>query len=77
MQCKYLRALPLHESQTEVKQTADYSVFTYLLRPTYDFVQEVLSRGEDVEVLTPEWLREGIRKKVKAIAAHYEEGGER
>ena len=54
VQCKYLRALPLHESQTEVKQTADYSVFTYLLRPTYDFVQEVLSRGEDVEVLTPE-----------------------
>ena len=77
VQCKYLRALPLHESQTEVKQTADYSVFTYLLRPTYDFVQEVLSRGEDVEVLTPEWLREGIRKKVKAMAAHYEEGGER
>ena len=52
-------------------------MFTYLLRPTYDFVQEVLSRGEDVEVLTPEWLREGIRKKVKAMAAHYEEGGER
>ncbi len=76
MQCKYLRALPLHESQAEIEQTADYSLFTYLLRPTYDFVQELLSLGDTVEVIAPQWLRQGIRQKAEAMLARYGKEGE-
>lgn len=54
---KYFRLLPLHQSQREVKCCGDYSVFTYHLYPTYDFLQEILSHGAEVEVLSPDWVR--------------------
>ncbi len=55
---RYFHALPLHHSQQEVEITADYSVFSYYIKPTYDFRQELLSHGSEVEVLTPEWFRD-------------------
>jgi len=57
---KYLRALPLHHSQEEAETKTDYSVFQYMLRPTYDFVQEILSHGDKIEVIEPESLRNNI-----------------
>ena len=62
-QAKYLRALPLHSSQKETEKTADYSVFEYFIKPTFDFRQEILSLGESVEVLAPE----SFRKEIKAL----------
>jgi hypothetical protein len=53
-QANYLRSLKLHESQEEVERNEDYSIFTYFLRPTYDFIQELLWNGEEVEVLEPQ-----------------------
>ena len=73
--CNYLRTLPLHESQTELEHTADYTVFSYLLRPTHDFVQELLSHAAEVEVLAPEWLREDMRAKAAAMLKRYEKEG--
>ncbi len=57
-QAKYLRSLPLHHSQKEVKQTEDYTVFSFYLRPTFDFIQELLALGETVEVLSPRHSRD-------------------
>lgn len=59
-QANYIRSLPLHESQTETYCGEAFSVFRYLLRPTYDFLQEVLSHGADVEVLSPLWFRQQV-----------------
>lgn len=67
----YFRALPLHHSQCEVETADDYAVFEYRLRPTYDFQQELLSRGSDVEVLAPAWLRHEIGGKLEQAAAMY------
>ncbi len=72
--CKYLRALPLHDTQVEVERGEGYAVFSYLLRPTYDFVQELLSHSDEVEVLSPDWLRAAMREKVQAMLAHYADG---
>ncbi len=58
-QSKYMRSLPLHHSQREVETTDKYSVFELRLRPTVDFVQELLSQcypNDAVEVLEPAWL---------------------
>jgi predicted DNA-binding transcriptional regulator YafY len=59
-QRKYFNALPLHDSQEEMEKTDEYSVFRYFLRPTYDFRQELLSHGAEIEVLSPQRLREEI-----------------
>ena len=66
-QANYLRSLPLHESQQETERTPDYSIFTLNLRPTFDFQQELLWNGEDIEVLEPLWLREEIADKARKI----------
>ncbi len=55
-QAKYLRALPLHHSQRESIHD-DYSLFHYRLRLTDDFVQEILSLGPRVTVVSPPELR--------------------
>ena len=67
-QKEYFRTLPLHHSQTEIENGDDYAVFRYYLSPTYDFLQEILSHGCEVEVLSPEHLRNEIRKHAEVIA---------
>lgn len=70
-QNKYLRALPLHHTQTEIEKTDSYSVFEYILRPTFDFQQELLSHGGDIEVLSPAWFREEIQAQVQRMHRFY------
>ena len=70
-QANYLRDLPLHDSQRETETTEEYSIFEYHLRPTFDFQQEILWNGEDVEVLEPLWLRKEIAGKIKRMWNKY------
>ena len=70
-QANYLRDLPLHESQRETERTEEYSIFEYHLRPTFDFQQEILWNGEDVEVLEPLWLRKEIAGKIMRMWNKY------
>lgn len=58
---KYFQSLPLHHSQDITEQTEDYTIFSYYIQPTYDFRQELLSHGAEIEVLSPQWFREEIR----------------
>ena len=53
----YLRTLPLHKSQKEINTTADYSDFQFHLAPNFEFMQEILGRGDEAEVLSPESIR--------------------
>ncbi len=70
-QVKYFRTLPLHWSQKETVQEDGSSVFSYRIAPTFDFVQEILSHGADVEVLAPAELRERISEDVVGMASCY------
>ena len=70
-QVKYFRTLPMHGSQRETVQEDGSSVFSYHIAPTFDFVQEILSHGADVEVLEPIELRESIADIVAGMASRY------
>lgn len=70
-QANYLRDLPLHRSQEEIERSDEYSIFRFELRPTFDFQQEILWHGEDMEVLEPQWLREEIAGKVERMWEKY------
>ena len=48
-------------------------MFKYHLRPSFDFMQEILWNGEDMEVLEPEWLRKEMAGKIKRMCNKYEE----
>lgn len=63
---------PLHPTQKETHSYKDYSIFTYELFPTYEFVQEVLSLGPEVEILSPKWLREECKKLIEEMYNIYQ-----
>jgi hypothetical protein len=69
--CNYLRALPLHSSQEEIETADDCCVFEYLIRVTYDFKQELLSHGNEIEVLSPESLRKDMSSAIKEMSKRY------
>lgn len=65
------RDLPIHETQEEVECNEEYSIFSYYLRPEFNFQQELLWNGEDLEVLEPLWLRNEIVRKIKRMLNKY------
>ena len=68
----YLRTLPLHHSQKEVQSTPEYSDFEFYLRPTFDFRQELLAQGHDVEVLHPATFREEMKAMLEKMLSRYQ-----
>jgi len=72
-QANYIRDLKLHESQEEIERNEEFSIFKYCLRPSFDFTQEILWNGEDIEVIEPLWLRQEIAEKIKRMWNKYKE----
>lgn len=72
-QANYLRDLKMHKSQKEIERNSEYSIFTLRLRPEYDFQQELLWNGDDMEVLEPQWLRKEIAGKIQRMWNKYKE----
>ncbi len=71
-QAKYLRALPLHPSQQEMIHD-DFSIFTYNLLLTPDFLRELMSLGPDVTVLAPPELRTMLAARLRETLALYDQ----
>ena len=68
----YLRDLPNHSSQREIGQGEDFADFELFLRPTIDFSGHLMSRGNLIKVLTPQWLADEIRDMHREAAMMYE-----
>ena len=67
----YLRTLPLHASQREIATTEHYADFSFDLRPTADFLGQLLSHGDGVEVLKPADLRQKMREMIAQNLKRY------
>ena len=67
----YLRTLPLHHSQQEIATTEDYTDFTLDVRPTPDFIGELLKYDQGLEVLNPANLRLKICEILKNMLNRY------
>lgn len=52
----YLQNTPLHQTQHIVNETAEYTDFEVCLRPTVDFLHQVLSQGDQLRILEPSWV---------------------
>lgn len=69
---KYIRDLPLHNSQEVIHEGEEYTDYKYFVSPTIDFINELLSRGSRIEVLKPGSLREKLRDEHLKAAKRYE-----
>lgn len=67
----YLKDLPIHPSQRELSVTDEYADFELFLRPTSDFKAHLLSRGEWLQVIQPQWLASDIRNWLQAAIQKY------
>ena len=70
-QAKYFRALPLHSSQQEEVHD-NYSLFSYMMRITYDLKEELMSHGASIEVLEPKELKTLIRTELEQALKNYQ-----
>ena len=68
----YVRTLPLHHSQKEIKTTDQYADFEFYLKPTFDFRQELLAQGYDVEVLLPAQFRKEMKEMLEKMLGRYQ-----
>ena len=66
-----LRTLPKHHSQKEIDTTDQFSDFEYRLVPTFDFIQDLLKEGDELEVVNPVSLRREIVKILKSSLKRY------
>lgn len=71
MERYYLRDLPLHPSQRELNATDEYVDFEIRISPTSDFKAHILSRGEWLQVISPEWLAKDIQNWLQATIEKY------
>ena len=70
----YWRSAPLHPSQKEIETTDDYAVFSLNVNiDAWEFIQELLSRGDRIEVLSPVGLRRIMAMHIEATRKLYAE----
>ena len=68
----YLRSLPIHHSQRELKSNHIYTEFSLKLVPTFDFIQELLLHRDQLEVVAPLSLRKEVAHLITQMNARYE-----
>ena len=73
----YLDSRPMHHSQQLLKNYGEYADFTMRLVPTYDFMMGLLQRGDMIEVMSPEWLRNRMKEWISQMADRYKDADER
>ena len=67
----YLRTLPLHATQRELLQTDEYTDFSIDIRPTPDFIGQLLNHADGIEVLEPADFRLKIREIIEKTLNRY------
>ena len=70
-QSKYIKSLPLHHSQKILTDNENTLVISLKIYVTFDFVMEILSYGNAVKVIEPEFLRETIKNKLETALSLY------
>jgi len=71
-QGKYIKTLPLHESQTILKDNEEELRIRLNLVITYDFLMEILSFGQEVKVIQPNDLIREIKKNYQNALKQYD-----
>lgn len=70
-QANFLRSLPIHASQEEIECNDEFSIFRYFVVPTYEFMQELRKYGSELEVLSPQSLRDEFIDEAGSLYSKY------
>lgn len=62
-QADFIKTQPWHSSQNVVQDDEKEFRITMKLMPSMELIRQVLSYGNEVKVIQPEWLKEEVRKR--------------
>lgn len=74
VQGKYIKSMPLHESQQIIVDNDKELQIKLLLYVTYDFEMELLSFGENIKVLKPDSLIQKMKERYLKTLGRYRVG---
>ena len=69
----YLRDLPIHHTQKEIKKTEEYTDYALKLRPAEDFIEHLLSLSTRVRVIEPVWLAKEMQQRLRDALSIYKD----
>ena len=67
----FMRSLPLHPSQVEMRHDDEFTYFSFFVSPTYDFIMELRKFGSKLEVLEPASLRKDFIDEIEDLKKLY------
>jgi predicted DNA-binding transcriptional regulator YafY len=70
-QGKYIKSLPLHETQKILIDNEEELQISLNIYVTHDFITEILSYGENVKVVEPQTLTDELRKTYSLALKQY------
>jgi predicted DNA-binding transcriptional regulator YafY len=70
-QGKYIKSLPLHESQEIIEEKEDETIFRLKVFITHDLIMEILSYGETLKIIKPQRLIDEIKSIYEASLKQY------
>lgn len=70
-QAKYITNYPLHQSQKTISENAHKTTFEITVFITYDLIMELLSYGEEIQIISPKHLIKQIITIQKNILKKY------
>jgi len=68
----YLRDVPLHHTQIELKATEEYADFEITIYPTNDFIGDVAQQQYRMEIRYPQWLRDQMKESLERTRRLYD-----
>ena len=71
-EAKFLRDLPLHSSQEEVRKDGDSVIFSIFVCPDKNLIMEICKHGSRIEILSPAEVRNAVKEELAKALAQYE-----
>lgn len=68
---KYIANHKLHHSQEISMEGENFTIFELFVKPTYDFIIELISHSHQLEVLEPDYLRSEIKWRLEDTLKFY------
>lgn len=69
----YVNTKPIHSTQTRINEECDdvHTVVTIDVQPNFELEQLLISYGEGLEVIEPQWLRDKMQNRIQAMLHNY------
>jgi len=71
LQGNYIKALPLHETQTILKDNAKELLIAIKVQPSYELYSKILSFGQDLKIISPRSVEEEVKNQLKMALKRY------